>query len=145
MTDPSAARRWRIALPAYWLLLALATHDPRPRLPQPVSATDKIIHFGAFALLAFVFWRVLATRARGLSRRSVWLAALVLIPYAAIDEYTQQWVGRYTDIADWVANVAGIVCMLAVLEVVRRRREARDRGDAGTPGHADNLRSGTER
>ena len=109
---------WRIALPVYWVALVAATHYPRVRIPGELPSGDKIIHFAAFAILALLVWQVLARR--------TWLAAAILIPYAAVDEYTQQFVGRYTELADWVANTAGIVCMLAVLEI-RQRTAARTR------------------
>jgi VanZ family protein len=120
MTD--ARSRWPfVVLPVYWVALATLTHYPRVQIPGEVPDGDKLAHFGAFGLLAFLFWQMLAAR-RPLSAASVWIAASILIPYATIDEYTQQFVGRYTDVADWVANVAGIACVLLALEVRRRVR-----------------------
>ena len=123
--------RWRLALPVYWIALAAATHYPRVQIPGELPSSDKILHFSAFAILAFLLWQVLASRARPLTAATVWIAAAILIPYAAIDEYTQQFVGRYTELADWVANAAGIICVLAVLEIRRRltavRRSSRAR------------------
>jgi VanZ family protein len=116
---------WRLALPAYWVALAAATHYPRVRIPGELPSSDKILHFAAFAILAFLIWQVLARRARPLTAASVWIVAAIAIPYAAIDEYTQQFVGRYTELADWVANTAGIVCTLSVLELRRRITAAR--------------------
>lgn len=106
----------RLALPVYWLALIAATHYPRVPIPGDVPNSDKILHFVAFALLALLFWLFLGARA------SIWRAALVLIPYSALDEYTQQFVGRDSNFPDWYADVAGIVAMLAVLEIRRRRR-----------------------
>lgn len=120
----------RIALPVYWIALAAATHYPSVRVPDQVPQNDKILHFTAFAGLAFLFWQLLASRARPLTASSVWLAALVLVPYAAIDEYTQQYVGRHTDFADWIANVAGITVVLTALEIRRRIRASRAVGAA---------------
>jgi VanZ family protein len=111
---------WRLALPVYWIALAAATHYPRVRIPGELPSSDKILHFAAFAILAFLLWQVLASRARPLTAASVWIVAAIAIPYAAVDEYTQQFVGRYTELADWVANAAGIICVLAVLEIRRR-------------------------
>lgn len=113
----------RVALPVYWIALFAATHYPRVPVPDELPQSDKAIHLAAFGLLALLCWRFLAARARPPTAASVWIAASVLIPYATLDEYTQQFVGRYTDLADWAANVAGIVGVLAVLEL--RRRSAR--------------------
>lgn len=115
----------RLALPAYWLALFAATHYPRVPIPGEIPQSDKVIHVTAFALLAVLFWAFLAAGPRPLAARSVWLAAAVLIPYATVDEVSQQLVGRHTDLADWVANVAGIAGALAVLELRRRISQRR--------------------
>ena len=121
--------RWsRVALPVYWLALIGATHYPHVPIPGEIPQSDKVIHFGAFGLLAFLVWQVLATRTRPLTSASVWVAALISMTYAIVDEYTQQFTGRYTDVADAVADLLGIMCVLTVLEIRRRiRAQARDR------------------
>jgi VanZ family protein len=111
----------RTGLIAYWLTLFTSTHYPTVYVPVKVSNTDKVVHFAAFGVLALLFWKWLATRARPLTPRSVWIAAAVLIPYATIDEFTQQFFGRDANIADWLANLAGITCVLVALELRRRR------------------------
>jgi VanZ family protein len=110
----------RIALPVYWIALFAATHYPRVPMPDEIPDSDKAIHFAAFGVLALLYWRFLAARGRPLTAASVWIAALVLVAYATLDEYTQQFVGRYTDLADWIANLAGVLGVLAVLEIRRR-------------------------
>lgn len=117
--------KWfRIALPVYWLALIVATHYPQVRLPDEIPQSDKIVHATAFGVLALLFWMFLKSR-RPLNAASVWIAALVLIPYAALDEYLQQFVGRQTDLADWFADVAGIAVVLIALELRRRATAAR--------------------
>jgi VanZ family protein len=113
------ARATQIALPAYWLALFVATHYPRVPIPGEIPHGDKLVHFAAFGVLAFLFWHAVKAR-RPLGHRFVWVAAAILIPYAALDEWLQQFVGRHTDPADLVANTAGIVAVLAVLELRRR-------------------------
>lgn len=118
---------WRLALACYWVALAVATHYPRVRIPGELPNSDKLVHFTVFGLLALLCWQVMATY-RPLTARSVWLVAIVLVAYAALDEFTQQFVGRHSDVMDWIANTAGILCVLAVLELRRRvtaRRRAR--------------------
>lgn len=110
-----------IALPVYWIALFTATHYPRVYVPDQLPQSDKLIHFTAFGILAWLFWRFMQAR-RPLGDRFVWASAALLIPYAGIDEYVQQFFGRFTDVADFGANTAGIVCVLLVLELVRRRR-----------------------
>lgn len=129
MTPPapfSAAwvRWYRRALPAYWIFLFCLTHFPELRIEVPIRAPDKIAHVGAFGLLAFLFWRFAQTLRYPLSARFVFSAALWLIAYAGLDEYLQQFVGRGTDIVDWLCDVTGIVVVLAVLEWRRRKHPA---------------------
>jgi VanZ family protein len=117
----SAWDQWyRRALPAYWIFLFCATHFPRLELDIPIRAPDKVAHWTAFGLLTFLFWRFAETLHRPVSRRFVWKAGLALLAYAAVDEYLQQFVGRSTDLTDWVCNGAGIITVLAWLEWRRR-------------------------
>lgn len=109
-----ARRGWQLALGGYWILLFVATHYPRVRIPGELPHSDKIVHFGAFGTLALLFW--IATRAR------IWVAATILIPYAALDEWLQQYFGRFTDLLDFVANTIGIGFVLAAVALVRRYR-----------------------
>jgi len=114
------------ALPAYWILLFVATHAPAVRIPGEIPQSDKLVHFTAFGLLACLLWRFVRAL-RPIGDRFVWVSGAVLIVYAGIDEYLQQFVGRFTDVADFGANAAGIVCALTVLELRRRSRTRRAR------------------
>jgi VanZ family protein len=113
---------YRRALPAYWVFLFCLTHFPKLELDVPIRAPDKIAHVGAFGLLAFLFWRFAETLRHPLSNRFAYVAVSSLVGYAAFDEYVQQFVGRSTDIIDWLCDVAGIMAVLAPLEWRRRRR-----------------------
>jgi len=122
-------RRWihwyQRALPAYWISLFCLTHLPRLELKVGFSYADKVAHGGAFGLLAFLFWRFAETLHSPLSSRFAWIASFWLLAYAAFDEWLQQFVGRGTDISDWLCNAAGIVLVQALLEHRRRRAVAR--------------------
>ena len=118
-----------VVLVVYWLTLFIATHIPPPRV-QSVTVSDKTMHFVAYAGLAFLLaWAVLATR-------PTWgrliMVLLITISYGAVDEALQLMVpGRYGDLGDWVADVAGAVCGLVAygvsLPVVQRVLNAADR------------------
>lgn len=112
-----------VALPAYLALLFTATHYPRVRIPGQLPHGDKLVHFAAFGLLAFLAWQF-GRALRPLGARFVWGCGAALIAYAALDEYLQQFVGRFTDVVDFAANSAGIAGVLAALEVHRRRARA---------------------
>jgi VanZ family protein len=108
-------------LPAYWVCLFTLTHLPKlPSVGAP-EQSDKLAHLATFGLLAFLYWRFFETFSRPRPWTFVWISAAVLLTYAALDEYLQQFVGRGTDIADWLADAAGIGVVLACLEWRRRR------------------------
>lgn len=113
------AHWYRRILPAYWLFLFCLTHFPKLEVGTRVPKSDKIAHLVAFGLLAFLFWRFRETLGQP-GTSFVWVAGVVLAVYAVIDEYTQGWVGRGVEGADLLANLTGIVVMLAVLEWRRR-------------------------
>ncbi len=121
-SDPrSLAARWkywyRRALPAYVVFLCTSTHLPNLRL-QGENA-DKRAHLMAFAALGFLYWRFWET----FRRPGPWfaLSALgTLAAYAGLDEYSQQFFGRSTDIEDWYMDMLGVSVTLLLLEVERR-------------------------
>ena len=118
--------RWyRRTLPAYWIFLFCATHFPKLSLEGPLPESDKLAHVVAFALLAFLFWRFGESFQRPVSPRFVWLAALWLSAYAAVDEYLQAFVGRYASWLDWLCDLAGLTLVLGVLEWRRRAHQRR--------------------
>jgi VanZ family protein len=108
-------------LPAYGIFLFCLTHFPNLEVDVPIRAPDKLAHVGAFGLLAFLFWRFAQTLWYPLSNRFVLAAAGCLAAYAALDEYLQGFVGRSTDLVDWLCDVGGIAVVLGLLEWRRRR------------------------
>lgn len=116
-----AWRHWyRRALPAYWLSLAFATHVPKLEIRSAVVPSDHVLHFVAFGVLTFLFWRFVETFRRP-GPAFVWECAAILLGYAALDEYTQRFVGRGVEWTDFASNAGGIVVSLVTLEVLRRR------------------------
>ena len=115
---PRLGRGWAVlALTLYWSSLFVGTHLP-PKHVQGTRVSDKWLHFLAYAGLAFLTALIFATlTTRSASR---WLTILVLLAlYAAVDEFTQMYVGRSAEWADWVADLAGIVAGLAMCAVAR--------------------------
>jgi len=95
-------------------------HLPKPHLALPVPSSDRLAHVVAYAILAFLYWRFAETLQQPLSGRFVWVAWVTLASYAALDEWLQQFVGRSTDLLDWLCDVAGATAVLAFLEWRRR-------------------------
>lgn len=111
-------------LPAYWVFLAAMTHLPKPIVPRAIN-NDRMLHFVAFGVLAFFYWKVRETFAAPTTRLSPVFAAAVLLAYAAVDECVQQFTGRTTDPLDWLADAAGVIAVLAALVTIRHVRNRR--------------------
>lgn len=117
--SPAWVHWYRRVFPAYWVFLFLSTHLPNLRLDIPLSS-DKRAHVIAFGILAFLFWRFVETFRRPVPSATVYYAAVVLVVYAGLDEYLQQFVGRGTDWMDWLADLLGLGVVLVLLEARRR-------------------------
>ena len=96
-----------------WLFLQLLlTH-----LPAVTIATerwfpheDKVGHFTLYAVLAFLAFRINGLIRWRLARLVyMWIAMLGIV-----DELTQHWVKRDTDVLDWCADVAGLTFVYAI-------------------------------
>ena len=107
------------ALGIYWFALFVMTHLPPEMLRWGVSSADqmmadggdKVLHFVAYAGLAFLFasWQWM----RGASDlRLTKLTIITLFSYAIIDELLQSLVSRTADImdagADWIGVLIGL-------------------------------------
>lgn len=115
---------YRRLLPAYWVFLFCVTHLPKLELPLRVPQPDKLAHFVAFGLLAFLLWKFAESYRRPVAAGFCWRALLILLAYAAVDEWLQQFVGRSTSLIDFLADAAGIGVVLTLLEWHRRRAAA---------------------
>jgi VanZ family protein len=120
-------RRIEPWLPPLLLMAAIFFFSAQPDLNSGLGAVDlvgrKIIHFGQYALLTFLWWRAFE-RELG-SRRAALAAFVVTVAYAASDEYHQSFVeGRHGSPLDWLIDSAG--AGLAAMRLAgRERREAR--------------------
>lgn len=113
-------RNWYLrVLPAYWVFLFCTTHFPRLQIDNAPPQSDKVLHFVAFGMLAFLFWRFFEA-AGAIGPVFAWIATVVLVFYAGMDEYLQQFVGRSSDWEDFSADCMGILIVLFTLEFRRR-------------------------
>lgn len=93
---------------AYAVTLVLATHYPKPdQLLGRYGHADKLLHFGAYFLLA-MFVAAAVWGAGRWSRRVAVAVAIALAAFGAVDEITQPFFGRTADVFDWAADCAGI-------------------------------------
>jgi VanZ family protein len=118
-------RRPDLWLPPLVLMAAIFFFSAQPSLDSGLGWIDtvgrKLVHFGEYALLCFLWWRLLRTLMP--DRRAALAAFLVSIAYAATDELHQSYVdGRHGTPVDWAIDSAGAAA--AALAVTARRRVA---------------------
>jgi VanZ family protein len=115
-------RRPDLWLPPLLLMGLIFFFSAQPSLDSGLGWIDtvgrKLVHFGEYALLCLLWWRLLRT---GLpDRRAALVAFLISALYAATDEFHQSFVdGRHGTPVDWAIDTAGAAA--AALAVARRR------------------------
>lgn len=116
-TAAAAARRfWRLVSIASLTIFLIGTHWPKLRLPEVEGgpASDKLIHFIAFALLAVpVWWTGWFSRLRTLT-----IAGAL---FAIFDEVTQELlpIDRFMNLDDLVCDLCGLVASVSILATIR--------------------------
>ncbi|MBX3197178.1 MAG: VanZ family protein [Labilithrix sp.] len=122
--DAGGLARPRIGLAVWWFGLgatalvaaSLTLIVYREGLPErfvAIPQLDKALHFGMAGSLAFFLDGVLRRRALRIGRRSVPLAAVLLLVPAAIEEFLQRYsVHRSSSLADFAADVAGVALFI---------------------------------
>jgi VanZ family protein len=118
-------RRPDLWLPPLLLMGLIFFFSAQPSLDSGLGLIDtvgrKLVHFGEYALLCFLWWRLLRTRLP--DRRAALVAFLISTVYAATDEFHQSFVdGRHGTPVDWAIDTAGAAA--AALAVAARRRVA---------------------
>jgi VanZ family protein len=118
-------RRPDLWLPPLVLMGLIYLFSAQPSLDSGLGWIDmvgrKLIHFGEYALLCFLWWRLLRTAMP--DRRAALLAFLVSCLYAATDELHQSFVdGRNGTPVDWLIDSAGAA--VAAFAVTVRHRVA---------------------
>jgi VanZ family protein len=101
-----------------FLLSAQSDLDSGFGLPDLIGR--KIVHFGTYALLAYLWWRGLAPA----TARALPIAAAISLLYAASDEWHQSFVaGRHGTPVDVLIDGAGIAlaCWLIATRLPTRR------------------------
>ncbi len=122
-------RRWLFgALALAWaglLFWESSPANPFPFLPRAILEEDKLLHIGAYAVLAAFVLGAVARRFASLGRAAA-VAILVAAVYGATDEFHQSFVpGRDADPWDWAADVVGSIAGTAAMALILRRRDPR--------------------
>jgi VanZ family protein len=118
-------RRPDLWLPPLVLMGLIYVLSSQPSLDSGLGWIDtlgrKLIHFAEYALLCFLWWRLLRTAMP--DRRAALVAFALSILYAATDELHQSFVdGRHGTPVDWAIDSAGAAA--AAFAVSARRRVA---------------------
>jgi VanZ family protein len=118
-------RRPDLWLPPLLLMGLIYLFSAQPSLDSGLgwvdSAGRKLIHFGEYALLCFLWWRLLRTEMP--DRRAALVALLLSSLYAVTDEIHQSFVdGRHGTPVDWAIDSAGAAA--AAFALAARRRVA---------------------
>jgi VanZ family protein len=97
-------------LPPLVLMGVIYALSAQPSLDSGLGLADtigrKLIHFGEYALLCFLWWRALVSVTN--ARRAALIAFLLASAYALTDEYHQTFVdGRHGTPVDWLIDSAG--------------------------------------
>jgi VanZ family protein len=116
-------RRPDLWLPPLLLMGLIWFFSAQPSLDSGLGWIDtvgrKLLHFGEYALLCFLWWRLLRTRMP--DRRAALAALLVSSLYAVTDEIHQSYVdGRYGTPVDWAIDTAGAAAAAFALRARRR-------------------------
>jgi VanZ family protein len=116
-------RRADLWLPPLLLMGVIFFLSAQPSLDSGLGWIDtvgrKLIHFGEYALLCFLWWRLLRTAMP--DSRAALVAFLISSLYAATDELHQSFVdGRHGTPVDWVLDTAGAAAAAFVLTAKRR-------------------------
>ncbi|PHX97762.1 MAG: hypothetical protein CK531_01585 [Gemmatimonadetes bacterium] len=113
--------RGRWIAPVLWALL-IETLTSWPNVPSASTGHgfDKVVHFGLYAVFAFLVVRAAQPAVPGW--RVMGVVLVVLCVWAALDEWHQTWIpGRGAEVADWAADATGVVVGL----LIRRLRSQR--------------------
>lgn len=106
-------RRLIRCLPALGLMLLIFTLSSQGSLPipKPIWSFDKVLHFGAFFVLATLWAWGLEAKVPKWALAAAGLASL----YGATDEVHQAFVpGRSSDVWDWMADTLGALAAAGV-------------------------------
>ncbi len=115
---------------AYWVLLAVLTHLPKP--PGVPGPGDKTQHFLAYFVLSGLLYATLWAAGSG-AWRAAGVVVLASLAFGATDEITQPWVGRFCELADWLADAAGTLAAVAIMAALRWARTRGSESGAASP------------
>lgn len=118
-----------LPLVIYWIALFVLTTIPVEDMPHFFDNQDKVEHFVAYGVLAFLLTLALIFQKRSniLSSRAFLFAFIFILAYGAVDELHQSFVpGRYCDIYDWFADSIGGSLGIGMVHLFLSSRKVED-------------------
>lgn len=100
----------------YWAGIFTLTHLP-PKAVHVPTGRDKVIHLGVYGILGILLFAALRASRWSLRQTAIGVLGMGMV-YGIIDELTQLFVGRSADIADWLADLAGIATAVIICTLV---------------------------
>jgi VanZ family protein len=102
----------------YWPALFVLTHIPIPDLARQSGMSDKTMHVLAYLALVFVWWFSISPYMKvNWQKAKVWATLGVMVWYSAFDEWLQGRIGRSADVADFFADLGGVLIGLVILSI----------------------------
>ncbi|MCI0499271.1 MAG: VanZ family protein [Planctomycetales bacterium] len=107
-----------LALGIYWPAIFWLTHIPVPDIARQSGMSDKTMHVLAYFALTFLTWFAVSPYEKiRWNKPKVWIVWVVIVLYAAADEYLQGRVGRSADVVDFASDLFGLAMGLGVLSI----------------------------
>ena len=115
-------RRLSLLLAFAWMAwIFYLSNQPVLDVPSLFPNQDKVLHFGAYAVLASFVLGAMQRRADGYSLTQILLATAVASLYGISDEVHQMYVpGRDPDVLDWLADTCGALTATLLLAWLSR-------------------------
>lgn len=105
----------------YWLLIFILTSIPGKHIPTLFGTSDKLKHFAAYLVLAFLlnFTLYVQKKIPILSKKSMLFTFIITFFYGIFDEVHQIFIpGRAFDWWDLVADIAGSVIGIFLVKII---------------------------
>ena len=98
-----------VPLTLYCVFIFIQSQLPVPFEMPDVSHFDKLLHFGAYGVMAILFYRTyLAGWPQAIKRTLIWASVISTALYGLSDEIHQYFVPeRSADLLDWLADTVG--------------------------------------
>jgi VanZ family protein len=123
-----------IPLVIYWILLFVLTSLPSGSAPDMIKVSDKLKHFGAYGLLAFLLSLTIhfQEKSKFLKQKNFLITVGIIALYALIDEIHQAFIpGRNSEFWDWFADILGALFGIVITKFLIKPKTSRTKLSEG--------------